>query len=257
MRPCAGTQYQCRRKEADDAYALGIARRAEPLEHLESRYADFQKRMMSNAPRPEPARELPAPTRAAAPRRALATTASSLPASSSRLAAPSVAPPVPASSSNNARLQIFVDPTGEAGEAADGGTWGELGTRKARVKENAPEVKKLVGTTLRQAGRSKRVAGAASGSGSGGARIVPFRDPAPGQGPGAGDAGPGAPAPRGEKAKAKSSVAKEKMEAPPAQAPAKTFLPFVDEAPPAPPGATGPVPSFTPFRDEVSRRGAS
>lgn len=201
--------------------------------------------MMSNAPRLAAAHEPLAPALAPAPRRALATTASSLPASSSRLPAAS---PASASSSNNARLQIFVDPTGAAGEAADGGTWSELGTRKTRVKENTPEVRKLVGTTLRQAGRAKRVAGAAP---SAGARIVPFRDPAPG----AGDAAPGSGAPRGEKARAKTNLAKEKEEAPPppAQAPAKAFLPFVDEAPP--PGAT--VPSFTPFRDEVSRRCAS
>ncbi|KJA25498.1 hypothetical protein HYPSUDRAFT_37484 [Hypholoma sublateritium FD-334 SS-4] len=233
-----------RRKEADDAYALGIARRAVPLEHLQSRYADFQKRMMSNASRPAAAHETPTPAPAPASRRALATTASSLPASSSRQ--PAVTP-ASASANNNARLQIFVDPTGEAGETADGGAWGELGTRKARVKENTPEVRKLVGTTLRQAGRTKRVAGAASGSGAG-ARIVPFRDPAPGTRPGEGDAGPGSGAPRGEKARTKTNLAKEKEEAPPpAQAPAKAFLPFVDEAPP--PGAT--VPSFTPFRDET------
>ncbi|KAJ7760787.1 Mad3/BUB1 homology region 1-domain-containing protein [Mycena olivaceomarginata] len=41
-----------RRKEADDAYLLGIARRASPLEHLKARHADFQKRMMCAAALP-------------------------------------------------------------------------------------------------------------------------------------------------------------------------------------------------------------
>ena len=40
----------------DEAYALGIARKARPLDHLQNRYFNFQKRMMSNAslPIPEP-----------------------------------------------------------------------------------------------------------------------------------------------------------------------------------------------------------
>ncbi|KIM46706.1 hypothetical protein M413DRAFT_440294 [Hebeloma cylindrosporum] len=226
-----------RRKEADEAYALGIARKATPLDHLKSRYSDFQKRMMSNlslpTAQPEPS------TSTQRPRKALATTASSVPASSSRASSSRTTvgstrstPGIP-SSSSNARIQIFVDPTGaEAQAAQDTNEWNELGTRKTRIKENVPEVKKLVGTTLKQAGRSKRIASAsgssaaASGTSSG---IVPFRDPAPGDMP---------PQPAPVEAAVKTPDA------------ARGFLPFVDGPQESVAAAPG-TPSFTPFRDEV------
>ena len=226
-----------RRKEADEAYALGIARKATPLDHLKSRYSDFQKRMISNlslpTAQPEPS------TSTQRPRKALATTASSVPASSSRASSSRTTvnstrsttsnPP----SSSNARIQIFVDPTGaEAQAAQDTNEWNDLGTRKTRIKENVPEVKKLVGSTLKQAGRSKRIASAsssgaaASGSNS---KIVPFRDPAPGD---------MLPPPAPVEAAIKTPDA------------ARGFLPFVDS--PQESVATAPgAPSFTPFRDEV------
>jgi len=227
----------CRRKEADEAYALGIARKAVPLDHLKSRYSDFQKRMMSNLSlpiaQPEPS------TSTQRPRTALATTASSVPASSSRASSSRTTvgslrstPGIPPSSSN-ARIQIFVDPTGaEAQAAQDTNEWNDLGTRKTRIKENVPEVKKLVGSTLKQAGRSKRIA-SASGSGAAASgtssKIVPFRDPAPGDMP---------PPPAPVEAAVKTPDA------------ARGFLPFVDG--PQESVATAPgTPSFTPFRDEV------
>lgn len=158
-----------RNKEADDAYTLGIARRALPTEHLESRYNDFQKRMMSNIM--TPSHSTPS-IQIAQPRRALTTTASSTPSSSSRN------PTIPTSSSNG-RLQIFVDPTGSGSQATeDAGTWQDLGTRKTRIKENVPETKKMVGSTIKQAGRSKRVASGSGASGStSSSRIAIYRDP--------------------------------------------------------------------------------
>jgi len=107
--------------------------------------------------------------------------------------------------------------------------WNDLGTRKTRIKENVPEVKKLVGSTLKQAGRSKRIA-SASGSTSGtGSKIVPFRDPAPGD-------MPLLPTP------VEAAV----------NAPASTggFMPFVDVSQESVAAVLG-TPSFTPFRDEV------
>ncbi|KAF8182079.1 other/BUB protein kinase [Pholiota molesta] len=222
-----------RRNEADAAYALGIARKATPLDHLESRYEDFQKRMMSNIMR------APAPTVASSssqpPRKALATTASSLPVQTSRTSSSRTTQPSTSgtpSAASNSRLQIFVDPTGAQAQAAEDGAneWTDLGTRKTRIKENVPEVKKLAGATIKQAGRSKRLA---AGSGSGGAgssaasKIVPFRDPAPGEMP-----PPPAPAPRQRAQEAR------------AKPPAVGFVPFAD-------GPQEPAtPKFTPFRDE-------
>jgi hypothetical protein len=127
-----------------------------------------------------------------------------------------------------------VDPTGAQAQAAEDGAneWTDLGTRKTRIKENVPEVKKLAGATIKQAGRSKRLA-AASGSGGAGSsaasKIVPFRDPAPGEMP-----PPPAPAPRQRAQEAR------------AKPPAVGFVPFAD-------GPQEPAtPKFTPFRDEVS-----
>ncbi|KAF9477794.1 hypothetical protein BDN70DRAFT_880732 [Pholiota conissans] len=230
-----------RRNEADAAYALGIARKAMPLDHLESRYDDFQKRMMSNIMRPAPPPAAPS-TSSQPPRKALATTSSTQPAqpsrsSSSRTMQPStsgISPAIP-----NGRLQIFVDPTGEQAQAAADGpnAWTELGARKTRIKENVPEAKKLAGTTIKQAGRSKRMAVAASGSGGAGSsaasRIVPFRDPAPGD-------APTPPAPR-----AAAAAPRQREQEAKAKPPASVgFVPFVDA-----PQDSAP-PKFTPFRDE-------
>ncbi|PPQ78607.1 hypothetical protein CVT25_010571 [Psilocybe cyanescens] len=224
-----------RRKEADEAYALGIARKAFPLEHLQSRYQDFQKRMMTNQYLPD---VQPVASTSQKPRKALATTASSVPASSSRQAVPRTTPvtnPGIPSSSSNSRIQIFVDPTGSEAQAAEHATneWNDLGTRKTRIRENVPEVKKLAGSTLKQAGRSKRIA-ASSGSGAAasgsGSKIVPFRDPGPGDMP---------PPP----------VPKKKEQAGPAKAPAGGFVPFIDEEAESA-AVVPPTPSFTPFRDE-------
>jgi len=278
------------RKEADDVYALGIARKATPLDHLESRYRDFQKRMMTNTYLP-PSEPVASTSNSSRPRQVLATTASSIPASSSSrqtssrtgttLGGTSTGLP---SAALNSRLQIFVDPTGEQAEAAEGNEWNDLGTRKTRIKENVPEVKKMVGTTIKQAGKTKRLATAAAGSSSGtstsgssSSKIVPFRDPGPGDMP------PPSSLPPVQKKKVQSVVSKaptkgfsifvdeEKPDAVPkkkeqeavAKAPTSSrgFSIFVDEDANDSPAAGAAVsnstsasdtPKFTPFRDEVS-----
>src|SRR5258708_10455638 len=58
---------------------------------------------------------------------------------------------------NNSRLEIFVDPTGEVSNSNNTNEWSDLGTRKTRIKENAPDVKKMVGSTIKQPGKSKRL----------------------------------------------------------------------------------------------------
>jgi len=232
-----------RRREADDAYALGIARKAQPLGHLESRYEDFQKRMMSNIARPQPQ---PAPSRNS--RQAL-TSVSSQTSSSQSSRGSLTRTTLPSSSSttttsqSNSRLQIFVDPTGEGAQAAANSSntneWNELGTRKTRIKENAPETKKMVGSTIKQPGKSKRLADA-PGTGSS-SKIAVFRDPAPIE---------VLPSTSTQKACASGS----------SSSAVKGFVPFVDERQDnaksavavAHPSST-PVTRFTPFRDEVGR----
>lgn len=183
-------------KEADEAYSLGIARRAVSTEHLQERYNDFQKRMMNNTmfnPAPPPG------NLSQEPRAALTTTSLRPPSSSTAGQTPrSISMPMATSAtSNSSKLRVFVDATSSTSPYTDdplqpSGTWQDLGTRKTRVKENMPEMKKMTGTTLKQAGKSKRVASSSSAtasslsfssskSGNGGmsAGFSVFRDPGP------------------------------------------------------------------------------
>lgn len=228
-----------RRKDADNAYVLGIARRAEPLEHLQSRYSDFQKRMMSNALPISPPVQPPArPALATAP--LTSRSGSSSRTTASRSDAPVAFNATHARLTSNRPLQIFVDPTGSESQAAEtaANTWTDLGTRKTRIKENVPEVKKLVGTTLKQAGRTKRLA---SGSGSGASavpsnsKIIPYRDPSPSDMP-----PPPVPAPK----KTRDAIPR---------TPSKSLItPFVDAQEGTVSEGVPATPLFTPFRDEVS-----
>lgn len=231
-----------RKKEADEIYALGIARKAQPLDHLKGRYQDFQKRMMTNASAPVVEDATPARPSGQAPRQALAptskkTTSSSRMGSSSRIPTVAAMPSPPVVPSSNSRLQIFVDPTGEESAAASNSGWAELGTRKTRVKENVPETKKLAGTTIKQAGKAARIASSSSGSSS---KIVPYRDPND-------QPSPPATTTTSSAARAPSS----------SKAPVKpAFAPFVDTpeekpAVPSVPAVPAPAAKFTPFRDEV------
>ena len=77
----------------------------------------------------------------------------------------------------NARPQVFVDPDGSEGRAAqieEAVSFPDIGTRKTRVKENVKEVNKMAETTLKQAGKSKRIASSGAPP-----KFVPFRDPEP------------------------------------------------------------------------------
>ncbi|TRM62221.1 Mad3/BUB1 homology region 1-domain-containing protein [Schizophyllum amplum] len=155
-----------RRKAADEVYLLGMARRAQPLDHLKSRHHEFQKRMMCAAMAPPP--EAPVPAANSSRRTALATS------SSSKSTAPLASSPAnaPSTSRTNATIRPFVDPAGAAEPSTSTNPWPELGGRKERVKENVPAKKKLAESTLRQSSRTKRPAAGPS--------IVPFRDPEPG-----------------------------------------------------------------------------
>jgi spindle assembly checkpoint component MAD3 len=175
-----------RRSDADAAYLLGIARQASPLDRLVAKHSEFQKRMMTAATIPsQPAPDAP-------PRRtALGVTSSSsaaVPSFASISQTPSSLSQADTSGSRrgprlgtNARLQIFLDPSGtESADATDSVTpYPDIGTRKSRVKENIAEVSKAAGSTLKQAGRTRRIA-SGSNSGTIASKIVPFRDPGPG-----------------------------------------------------------------------------
>ena len=84
---------------------------------------------------------------------------------------------VPVQPRPNARPQVFVDPDGSesrAVQAEETISFPDISTRKTRVKENVKEVSKMAGTTLKQAGKSKRIASSGASP-----RFVPFRDPEP------------------------------------------------------------------------------
>ncbi|KAA1472443.1 hypothetical protein DENSPDRAFT_872196 [Dentipellis sp. KUC8613] len=225
-----------RRTDADEMYLLGINRQADPLDRLHMKHREFQKRMMSAAPLPEAAP--PAATPASTKRKVLgesstkssrSTTGST---SSSRAQPDDVFTAGPSTRPRpNARMQIFVDPTGsEAQSAADSSTtpWEELGGRHARIKENIPEVGKMSGSTIKQPGRHQRIASASSSS-----RIAVFRDT-----PGAGDMLP-PPVPTDKRGK---------VAVPSTPSRSTTFLPFRDGDGTS--TETPSTPKFTPFRDE-------
>ena len=139
----------------------------------------------------------------------------------------------------NARMQIFVDPSGASADEALAAEdtvatpWNELGSRKERVKENVPKVSKLKGTTLSQPGRQQRVTSAPAVSMS--SRIPVFRDPTPGEG----DLMlPPLAAPD-------AKVRGKEREIPKAPG-CSSIIPFKDEVKEAPS-----TPRFVPFKDEV------
>ncbi|KAI0002601.1 Mad3/BUB1 homology region 1-domain-containing protein [Russula compacta] len=186
-----------RRVEADEAYLLGINRQASPVERLQAKYGEFQKRMMLATPlETTPLPEQPQPASATTHRKVLgeSTSTSKLPRSAHSTTRTTSSRPLedvfgsgsgPCPSlgpKSNARMPVFVDPSGASAEKplATGDNvatpWNELGTRKERTKENVPKVSKLNGTTLRQPGRQQRITPIPVGSTS---RIAVFRDPAP------------------------------------------------------------------------------
>lgn len=278
---CVITDYDCRRIDADEAYTLGIARNAQPLDRLKNKHKEFQKRMMSTPAHP-PTVPTPDPPATAAPapkRTVFGTTRTSthddvftVPTTTTR------APP-------NARLQVFVDPSPSPSSIAgddEPTPYPDIGTRKTRIKENVPEVKKAGGTTLRQAGKMKRVASASAAGGAPASRIAVFRDPEASSSkgafaifqdsPNAGDMPPPpVPAPARKPSTAGPSKGKAafaifqdqdsatEMSSPavPSSSKAKSFAIFQDsEIPPpakmaVPCAPPTPTTAFTPFRDEV------
>lgn len=184
-----------RKAHADETYRIGIARRAAPLERLEIKYKEFQKRMMtspklSTEDQPSDANLPPSSTPAATSRRkVLGDTGSSrtltrIARTSSRAGSstPSSTPTIPQTTrtQSNARLQVFVDPSPEdaasssIAEEDETSPWPDLGTRKSRIKENVKEATKIAGSVLRQPARGHRSVSSQSGP-----KISVYRDPIP------------------------------------------------------------------------------
>ena len=188
---------------------------------------------------------------------------------------------VPVQSRPNARPQVFVDPDGSEGRAAqveEAVSFPDVGTRQTRVKENVKEVSKMAGTTLKQAGKSKRL-----GSSGTAPKFVPFRDPGPNENPNEQGSMPPPPAPMNPPRRSQDGVvpktpsrraAFEPFRDPEAEAQHRTpsrkagFMPFKDADPEAQQTpsrkaafvpfrdgdgeVTAPsTPKFTPYRDEV------
>ncbi|KAG1745276.1 Mad3/BUB1 homology region 1-domain-containing protein [Suillus lakei] len=215
-----------RRSEADAAYLLGIARQAAPLDKLVAKHGDFQKRMIT-------ALGVTSSSSAAVPSFASVSRAPS----SSLQADVHGSRPGPRLGTN-ARLQIFVDPSGvESADAMDSVTpYPDIGTRKSRVKENIPEVSKAAGSTLKQAGRARRIA---SGLNAGvvAPKIVPFRDPGPDMDVETKAVMAPPPVP----------MSGQKDAVPKTPTRISAIIPFHD-VPDG--GGIPPIPQFTPFRDE-------
>ena len=144
---------------------------------------------------------------------------------------------------SNGRLQVFVDPSNsDAPPEIQTNPWPELGVRKVRVKENVPEVKKMSGTTIKQPGRSARIAtGTASGSRTA-SQIVPYRDP---------------DLPKSKKIPPPSMVTQRSKKTVAPKTPAKTIVVFQDGDGDGNGNGNGEVssvpctPKFIPFCDEV------
>jgi hypothetical protein len=217
-----------RRTEADEVYILGIARNAQPLDKLKNKHREFQKRMMvsSNSSTSFLPTSTSAPASSTTKRTVLGTTHTTSTTHEDVFTAPTP----------NARLQVYVDPSSLSSQPSSSlppetqTPYPDLGTRKTRIKENVPEVRKAGGTTLKMSGKAKGKGRVVSGS-----KIAVFRDEDE-MGP------PSIPAP--EPAGGMGT-----------KTPARTvsgggsgLVPFRDEPATPVPAVVG----FTPFRDEVS-----
>lgn len=159
----------CSGGEADTIFLLGIARQVQPIEHLQIKHTEFQRRMMSAAPLPAP-RDLATSARQR-------TALSSVPSSSSSFSPAGIhAPSLQSNTSSRAasRLQIFTDPV-NSGLDNDHYAFFDVGTRVSRVKENIPKVQKAAATTLRHTGLPRRVTSRSSSSNV--SKIVPYTGP--------------------------------------------------------------------------------
>ncbi|KAG8933587.1 hypothetical protein FRC01_008128 [Tulasnella sp. 417] len=142
---------QGRRTKADEIYRLGLARKAKPLSSLQSKYEEFQTRMLTARPEAQADVDDNAPSTSAR-RTALGerSTGSRAPGQS---AASSIAAPAPrlGNATNRGKISVFTDgPSAQDGQDYQSNEWNNLGSQSALVKENKPEAGPWVGERLHQ-----------------------------------------------------------------------------------------------------------
>lgn len=181
-------------------YRLGIARKVDSTSHLKDRFTEFQKRMLSASTQLSAQEQVTTS-------QPLGTTVGQRKVLGETSRSKTVSRPTAAERPRptNGRMQIFVDPTGEASVQAEHNAWPELGTRVSRTKENRPEVHKMAEGPLKS--RTVTVHPRAT--------FVPFRDT---------DATPMTPA----AAPSSLNSFPEKIAGPPLTSKA-SFTPFQDE----------------------------
>ncbi|KAI9020399.1 hypothetical protein DFJ74DRAFT_673025 [Hyaloraphidium curvatum] len=138
-----------RYKDADAMYQLGIHRRAQPLERLQRRYLEFQRRMMTTSAPPE--------DEVAEDSQVQRTALGTVPARTAAVgnensrdrnparpqAQQQSRQPAAPNSTRSGKLAIFSDPEGTtAAGSSSGSTWPELGTSQQRNRENVRDKEK-------------------------------------------------------------------------------------------------------------------
>lgn len=134
-------------------YQLGIHRRAQPLERLQRRYLEFQRRMMTASAPPDeepPLDENPTQRTALGsmgPRASTIGNENSRGGNDSRAASGrgvpvKAVPPPQQPQTKPGKMAIFSDPDGTASQPAQPGSWPELGTQQQRNRENLREKEK-------------------------------------------------------------------------------------------------------------------
>jgi len=134
-------------------YLLGVHRRAQPLERLQRRYLEFQRRIMTASAPPD---EEPSLDENPIQRTALASTgARTAPAvtnenirggNSARSAGGTrvqASAPAPQPQTRPGKMAIFSDPDGMTSQPAQQGSWSELGTTQQRNRENLREKERM------------------------------------------------------------------------------------------------------------------
>ncbi|KAG8950085.1 hypothetical protein FRC00_007856 [Tulasnella sp. 408] len=145
---------QGRRTKADEIYRLGLARKAKPLSSLQSKYEEFQTRMLTARPEAQADEDENAASTSAIPgrRTALGERSTGSRALGQSTASSSAAPaPRLGNATNRGKISVFVDgPSAQEGQDYQSNEWNNLGSHAALVKENKPEAGPWVGERLHQ-----------------------------------------------------------------------------------------------------------
>ncbi|KZT53512.1 hypothetical protein CALCODRAFT_486276 [Calocera cornea HHB12733] len=134
------------REKANEIFQLGIARKAQPLNRLPSRFAEFQKRMLLAPADSVSLNSAATETPAVGRRQALAPRS----VSSTNPLGSSGAPTNPAARTNSS-ITVFVDEENKD-PALETNAWPDVGTKASRVKENTQAAGPWKGEKLKMRG---------------------------------------------------------------------------------------------------------